>query len=302
MLKSLRGLLSPLRLLDGRLQRIQAALGRIELRQLESANGDDFNERELSVFSQWGEDGLIQYLVSRVEIRERVFVEFGVENYLESNTRFLLINSGWRGLVIDGSEENIAYVRSDEIHWRYPLTAIQAFVTRDNINDLLRTNGIVGDIGLLSIDIDGNDYWVWEAIDAVCPRIVVVEYNSLWGPDAFVTIPYDPHFTRGQAHYSNLYYGASAAALEALGRRKGYTLIGSNRAGNNLFFVRNDVAGRLRPVTARTTWRASSFRESRDAEGGLTYLDADAARKAIAELPLVDIRDGRTYRVADLRT
>jgi hypothetical protein len=147
------------RALPERINRIQEALGRIEARQ--ATDAADVRQAEFRVFSQWGEDGIIQYLVARVPIQRRVFVEFGVENYAESNTRFLLLKDQWSGLVIDGSPEHIDYIRRDPIYWATSLKAECAFVTKDNINALLTGNGIAGDIGLLSVDIDGNDYWIW---------------------------------------------------------------------------------------------------------------------------------------------
>ena len=128
--------------------------------------------------------------------------------FSESNTRFLLRKDNWRGLVIDGSPTNVSSIRRLPEFWQHELTAVASFITRDNINDLFRDAGYTGEIGLLSIDIDGNDYWVWEAIEVVSPVIVVVEYNSVFGPDATVTVPYDPAFTRRAAHHSNLYFGA----------------------------------------------------------------------------------------------
>jgi len=116
------------------------------------------------VFSQWGEDGIIQYLISRLPWKIRFFVEFGVQDYSESNTRFLLVNDNWTGLVIDSSSESIKHIRSQEYYWKYDLTAVCDFVTIDNINKLIMGAGITGSIGILSIDIDGNDYWIWNAI------------------------------------------------------------------------------------------------------------------------------------------
>src|SRR5579863_71896 len=113
-------------------------------------------EVEFQVFSQWGDDGIIQYLVNRIEIPNKTFVEFGVENYKESNTRFLLINNKWSGLVLDGSESNIGFIRNDNVSWAFHLYSKQAFITRDNINGLITeflTEGYDRDIGILSIDI-----------------------------------------------------------------------------------------------------------------------------------------------------
>jgi hypothetical protein len=257
-------------------------------------------QAEFRVFSQWGEDGIIQYLAQNVPIERPVFVEFGVENYVESNTRFLLQNNQWSGLVLDGSEENIAYIKRDPIYWATNLKAECAFITIDNINDLLRCNGVSGDIGLLSVDIDGNDYWVWEAIDAISPRIVVCEYSSQFGPEAQVTTPYDSAFVRGQAHYSHIYYGASISALNELATRKGYSLVAGNRVGNNVFFVRNDVLGDLKVKTPKEIYRRAQFREFHDELGQLTYDDFETRLAKIGDLPLLDLRTGQIGKIRDL--
>jgi hypothetical protein len=282
-----------------RLTRVQEALGRIEMRQV-AAIAETTEQAEFRVFSQWGEDGIIQYLVHQVPIERPVFVEFGVENYVESNTRFLLQNNQWSGLVLDGSEENIAYIRRDPIYWATNLKAECAFITKDNINDLLSLNGILGDIGLLSVDIDGNDYWVWQAINVISPRIVVCEYSSQFGPDAEVTTPYDPAFVRGQAHHSHVYYGASISALNALATRKGYSLVAGNRVGNNVFFVRNDVLGDLTVKTPKEIYRRAQFREFHDEQGQLTYYDFETRLAKIGDLPLLDLRTGQIGKVRDL--
>src|SRR4030095_9607966 len=134
---------------------------------------------------------IIQFLTTRLKINRKTFVEFGVGDYLESNTRFLLINNNWDGLVLDSDPENIERIRRSPLCWRHGLRAASAFITCENINSLILDNGIRRDLGLLSIDIDGNDYWVWQAIDVVSPEIVVIEYNHRFGPDLAVTIPYN---------------------------------------------------------------------------------------------------------------
>src|SRR5690606_10773581 len=199
-LSIVRDRLKQLDVLDKRMKKMQEALGRIESRQLQLMPKACFSSNEFQVYSQWGEDGLIQFLVNNIELPRKVFVEFGVENYTESNTRFLLINNGWSGLVIDGSRENIEFLKNDDIYWRYNIKAECAFITKDNINQILENNGIQGEIGILSVDIDGNDYWVWDAIDSIDPAIVIVEYNARFGTGLAVTVPYDPDFIRAKAH------------------------------------------------------------------------------------------------------
>lgn len=187
-----------------------------------------------------GDDGIIQYLINYLEIENKIFVEFGVEDYLESNTRFLLINDNWSGLVIDGSKINIAKIKKDEIYWKHDLKVKSAFITAENINQLIEEEGIKGQIGLLHIDIDGNDYWVWKALEVVVPKIMIVEYNSKFGCEKAITIPYKEDFVWTKAHYSNLYFGASILAFCDLADEKGYSFIGSNSAGNNAYFVKNE--------------------------------------------------------------
>jgi hypothetical protein len=282
-----------------KIYRIQEALGRIEARQ--TAHCDDIRKAEFRVFSQWGEDGIIQYLVNHVEIERKLFVEFGVENYTESNTRFLLTNNFWSGLVIDGSAENVQYIKSDNIYWACNLKADHSFITTENINDIIRRNGISGDIGLLSVDIDGNDYWVWDAIDCVTPRIVICEYNSHFGPTAKVTTPYAPDFVRDRAHFSKIYYGASISALTDLATRRGYSLVASNSVGNNIFFVRNDLIGSLKTLTPMEAYRRAEFREYHDENGQLTYDDFDTRLNKISHLPIYDLKQKRLVKLADLQ-
>ncbi len=276
---------------QAQVEKLQVAVGRLE-GLVRGRDTGTFREHEYGVFSQWGEDGLIEYLVSRVPIERPWFIEFGVENYREANTRFLLVTRNWRGLVIDGSEDNIQDIRDDNVSWRHELEARCSFITRENVNDLFRDAGFTGDLGLLSIDIDGNDYWVWEAIDVVSPRIVVIEYNSLFGPQRAVTVPYDPAFVRSKKHHSNLYCGASIAALARLGARKGYALVGGNSAGNNAFFVREDVRGTIPVVSPEAAYTRARFREARDAAGNLTFDDFPARVRRIEHLPVVDLDQG----------
>ncbi len=256
---------------------------------LSNSGINQLSQTEFQVFSQYGEDGIIQYLVNSIEIPNKVFIEFGVEDYTESNTRFLLTNDNWKGLVLDGSSRNIKFIKQDNIYWRHNLTANCTFITTANINDSFRNAGIEGDIGLLSIDIDGNDYWIWEEINVVNPRIVIVEYNSVLGPNLKITTPYNPSFVRGQAHHSNLYFGASIAALCDLASRKGYYFIGSNLNGNNAFFIRNDIRVPFQKKSANEGYVKSQFRESRNEKGQLTFVSGDDRLKQISHLEFFEL-------------
>lgn len=254
---------------------------------LKSLNISDY---EFKVYSQWGDDGIIQFLVNYLEIDKKIFVEFGVESYVECNTRFLLVNDNWQGFIMDGSEESISRVRNDEIFWKFNLNAKAAFVNAENINNLLEDNSVTGEIGLLHIDVDGNDYWIWKSINVINPVIVIVEYNSLFGSQLPWTIPYNPDFVRSKAHHSNLYYGTSLKALCDLAQSKSYSFIGCNRNGNNAYFVRNDKLKELKPLTSEAGYICSQFSESRDENGQLTYIRGENRIKIISGLEVYNTK------------
>ena len=279
---------------------LRAQIGGVEARLAATLPPGAIRDAEFSVFSQFGEDGIIQHLVNHVPIENDVFVEFGVEDYTESNTRFLLVNDNWRGLVLDGSDAHQRWLQSHPTGWRQQIEAVTAFIDRDNINGLIRGAGVEGDIGILSIDLDGNDLWILEAIDVVSPRILILEYNATFGPEAAVTVPYDPTFVRGEKHWSSLYWGASLAALTRTARDKGFSLVGSNSAGNNAFYVRDAVVGRLPALAAADAWRPSRFRESRGPAGELTYVSDRTERlRLMRDMPVYDLDRGATVTIGE---
>lgn len=259
-----------------------------------------FKEAEFQVFSQWGEDGIIQFLLAHVPVPNEVFVEFGVQDYTESNTRFLLMNNLWSGLIMDGSEEYMSGVRKSTLGWRHTLHAVSTWVTAENINELISKVGISGDIGILSVDIDGVDYWVWKAVNVVQPRIVIAEYNSLFGPTAKVTPPYKADFERAKEHYSHVFYGPSLAAVEHLGKEKGYTLVGTNTAGNNAFLVRSDLAAVFPQRTAAELYQAARFREARLPSGELAFPTFAEAQDLIKDCVVHDLATGTDKPLKDV--
>ena len=262
---------------------------------------DDPRDAEFRVFSQFGEDGLIQYILSRLCLDERLrsFVEFGVENFSEANCRFLMVKDNWRGLVIDGSAKNIKQIQRDRFFWRHQLVSIAQFIDKENINEVISASGFVGEIGILSVDIDGNDYWILDAINVVDPVMIIAEYNSVFGPKRAVTVPYDPKFQRSHAHYSNLYWGASISALTRLANSKGYELVAGNSAGNNVFFVRRDMLKGLRVLSVDEAYAVSRFRESRNKDGSLSFLSGDDRLNLIVDMPVYDLDAGAVVRLGD---
>lgn len=252
------------------------------------------------IYSQFDEDGILEWLIRQLPISSERFVEFGVEDYHESNTRFLLENRNWEGLVIDSNPKNINIIQNDEIYWKHSLLAHCEYVTPDNINLLLEEAGFTGNIGVLSIDVDGMDYWIWQAIDLITPDIVICEYNAVLGDLFPLSVPYQHDFNRTKAHYSNLYWGASIKAYMNLAETKGYLFAGSNRAGHNAFFVKKELFHYIDKKIESKNARNSTFRESRSPQGDLTFLSGMARFEAIEHLNIIRLDTGEELELKAL--
>jgi hypothetical protein len=191
------------------------------------------------VYSQGDEDGILAEIFRRIGVTDRRFIEFGCGDGLENNTSYLALQ-GWQGLWIDSLEHNESAIRKRwaEALASGQLTLQRAFITATNINDLISANGFSGEIDLLSVDIDSNDYHVWEAISVVQPRVVCVEYNAKYPPPFRWVMPRDDSYVWDGTDRM----GASLSALADLGERKGLALVGCDIIGTNAFFVRHDLA------------------------------------------------------------
>lgn len=291
-----------LRQIDARQDQVLLAIGRLECHLMDiRPTPRSLEDVEFSIFSQFGEDGILQYLLRHVKVPDTTFVEVGVGSYRESNTRFLVQNNNWRGIAVNGDDSHRQYVLGSKLAWRHDIEPVQGFVTRDNIDQLIRDNGLSGEIGLLSIDVDGVDYWLWDAVTEVTPAIVVMEFNALFGPDATVSVPYDPTFVDVEAHWSQAYFGTSLGALAHLGKKRGYRLVGCASNAANAFLVRDDLADDALPeVSSRSAWRPPRFLTSRNPDGTLSRIRSIEQRlKVIGDLPLVDVRTGHQVTVAD---
>jgi hypothetical protein len=209
-----------------------------------------FRRQELRVHSQNGEDGLLLHVFSKVGATNRRLVEFGIGDGRQCNAANLILNFGWSGLLMDCDATHVMRARNFYHDERgippQRLRIEECLVTRDNIDAVLERYGTKAEIDLLSIDIDGNDYWVWKAMQVVEPRVVAIEYNASFGASDPLVAVYDPRFDRKAKHPSGWYHGASLPALARLGSRRGYALVGCDSSGVNAFFVRRDLAqGRL---------------------------------------------------------
>jgi len=200
------------------------------------------------VFSQFEEDGLLLFIFAVIGMNNKTFVEIGSDDGLNSNCANLVFNFGWHGLFIDGNPRGIkrgeAFYAKYPTPFHYPPKFTCALVKRENINQLLTANGISGEIALLSIDIDGNDYWIWDALTVATPKVVIIETHNEFGFENIV-VPYDPHYYYPGKH--PIYHGASPVAMVNLARKKGYRLVGANELGFNFIFIRNGIADDLIP-------------------------------------------------------
>jgi hypothetical protein len=176
------------------------------------------------------------------------FVELG-SGSSGGNAAMFAAEFGWTGLMVEGDQG-----KAEMAARRFPLVqAICGWITPESVNDLLVQQGYTGEVDLLSVDVDGNDYWVWKALTACTGRVVVLEYNSMFGPERAVTIPYDPGFSRRDHRFC--YFGASLAALTKLSASKGYRLVAVEPTGVNAFFLRNDIAPDIPAVAPAAAYR-----------------------------------------------
>ena len=229
--------------------------------------------------SQNQEDGITLALLKEAGTTTQRFIEIG-SGLSGGNAAVLAREWGWTGLMVDGAGPT----RMEQVRRRFPgVTAINAWVTRDNINSLITGNGVGGEVDLFSLDLDGIDYWIWEAMTACSPRVVILEYNSMFGPDRAVTVPYDETFDRRRHHA--MYYGASLAAWTRLAARKGYRLVAVEPAGINAFFLRNDLALHIPASDARLAYRIQEKHDVLLAGGEDVFAYAEREGLRLVEIP-----------------
>ena len=213
-----------------------------------NGNIPSLKETGFRVFSQFEEDGKLLYIFSMIGMTNKTFIEIGSDDGVNSNCANLHFNFGWHGLFIDGNEKAIRrgkrfYSKYPHL-WNYPPKFICEKATCENINQIIEGVGFKGEIGLLSIDIDGNDYWIWDALKVVSPQAVIIETHNEFGYEDII-VPYDPAYSFPGKH--PVYHGASPIAMTKLAKQKGYRLVGANELGFNFIFVKNGSAEKELP-------------------------------------------------------
>ena len=260
----------------------------------------NLNQTEYKVFSQNGEDGIIDFLLNRLDIQNPKFLEIGVGNYKESNTRFIFMKSPNKGMIIDNLKNLKQEVSKNVKLWKGDLTIIEETVTSDNISNILRINNFQNNLDLFSLDIDGIDYWVMKELPENLSKIVITEYNATFGANLEVTVPNINNFNRTKYHYSNLCYGMSLRAIINLMKKKNYIFIGANKACNNAFFINKSEIDKLNidlpDANDLEKYTESHILESRSNSGHLTFQSGKQKLKEISDCEVINLSDGLEKR------
>lgn len=263
-------------------------------------------EVEYKVFSQFGEDGILDYILKQLNIINPKFVEIGVGDYSESNTRFLYANMHGKGLIIDCLKDLKNKVSKNVKLWRGHLTILEEFINSENINKLLEKNNFDHNIDLFSIDIDGIDYWILDKMPDNFSKICVIEYNATFGSELEITVPNIKTFNRTNYHYSNLCYGMSLKALIKLMDKKNFYFIGTNLAKHNAFFISKRFSKEFffKNLIIQSIKECinSNIRESINKNGNLNYLSGKKKLLEIEECEVIDLSssDFKKIKIKDL--
>jgi hypothetical protein len=260
----------------------------------------DLGEVEFNVTSPANEDGIIDWLVGRLRISPRRFVEIGAGDFKHGICRFLAAQRGWKGLLLDPDGAALYYARQDDFYRLHNLNAFEASITRESINEVLAVNEMSGPLGLLSLNAGGIEYWVWSGLTITRPDIVVCAFNPVFGDRYAITVPYNPNFAPLEMHPSNYYRGASIAALNLLAKEKNYVFVGTNTKGTNAFFVRGEIAGDVLPLIERPRAFPARARNPEDKHEELESVGGISRLGLIKDLPVVDLASGKTLKLSEL--
>lgn len=258
-------------------------------------------EVNFKVFSQNNEDGIIDYLIKSLKIQNIKFIEIGTENYSESNTRYLYETSICRGLLIDdfcGLENEI---KKRLKIWKGELKIYNHLINSKNILNVLEFYEFDKNVDIFSIDIDGIDYWIIKELPPKISKIFICEYNPYFGPDLEITVPNIDNFNRTKYHYSNLCWGASLKSIIKILEKKGYTFIGTNNLKNNAFFILTELTSQLSidlpNINKLSTFTKAYFKESRNIDGKLSFIDTSKILDTIKDCEIVDLSNQKEEKI-----
>jgi len=249
-------------------------------------------QSECKIFSQNGEDGILDYITSMLKIERPNFIEIGVGTYVEANTRFIYDRFSPKGIIIDAEKDLKNKVFSNINPWKGDLRVIEEKISTENINNIIYKNCNFS-IDIFSLDIDSIDYWVIDKLKSNISKIFVAEYNAVFGSTLEVTAPNLENFNRKKYHYSHLCFGMSLKALINIMTKKNFYFIGTNSVRNNAFFVSNDYPidqyFKNLKIEDINYYVDSNIRESRDIKGNLNYLSGEKKIKEIYDCEVIDL-------------
>jgi hypothetical protein len=253
----------------------------------------NFSDLDFKIFSQNGEDGILDYILYQLKIEKPKFLEIGVGDYSESNTRFIFDRCSPKGTIIDCIENFENRVKNKTKLWKGELNIIKKDINPDNIKDVIDDKKIFSNLDLFSLDIDGIDYWILEKLPNNFSKIAVLEFNPTFGSNLKVTVPNINNFNRNKYHHSNLCFGMSLKAAIDIMDKKNFYFLGTNLFKNNAFFVsnnfkKNDYFQNLN-IDSFESHTNANFTESRDTNGKLNYLSGEKKILEIGDCKLMNL-------------
>ena len=261
----------------------------------------DLWDAEFRVFSQFGEDGIVDLLLDELQISKPRIMEIGAGDFSECNSRFALHKRNCSAYLVDMREDLQRGLQESEIRWKASVAVEIAKIDEKNIKDIeSRAIRFLKYIDVISLDIDGIDFWIAQHINWNGIKIAIVEYNPVFGAKLSVSIPKDTFSSRFEHHYSGLVYGASLLAWIEFFASKDMRFVGTNRAGNNAFFVPSSLAGnlpfRLPDISQLDAYVDWQIRDSRNQDQTLSSLSLEQARNLISGVELIDTQTLRKVK------
>ncbi len=266
----------------------------------------NLNDVEYKIFSQSGEDGIIDYLLHSLKIEKPKFIEIGVGDYIESNTRFIYERTSPKGLIIDCLSDLKNKVSKNINLWKGNLQIVEKNINSENLITTLKSENFFNDIDIFSLDIDGIDYWILNELPKNFSKIIILEYNPTFGSELNVTVPNIVDFDRTKYHYSNLCFGMSLKAAIKLMNEKNYYFLGTCLMRNNAFFVSKNFSkdDYFENLIIDDIYKStdSNFRESRDKQGKLNYLSGNNKILEIQDCKVIDLnsKSSAPIKIKDL--
>lgn len=267
-------------------------------------NIKSLSDTEFKIYSQNGEDGILDYLIFSLGIKRPKFIEIGIGDYSESNTRFIFERTSPKGMVVDSIPNLENKIKKRIKIWKGDLKIVNKEINSDNVLDTLKKDQMMVDLDLFSIDIDGIDYWILDKLPKNFCKIAVLEFNPTFGSQINITVPNIKDFNRTNYHYSNLCFGMSFQAALKLMEKKNFYFIGTNLFNNNAFFISKDYPIKKyfpKLVVERSSFTGiSHFRESRDISGNLNFLSGNDKIKEILNCNVVDLNNNKLKKIKEL--